>query len=257
MQSSNDKRFFSARERVLLENVNSSGIGTLAEKTLHKIIKFYIEPSEENHEVPFLGSVADIKNGDGIFEVQTASYERLLPKLEEFLAVSAVTVVVPLSETKHVRWIDPRSGEISEPRKSPKSEGIFDALHKLSRISRFICHKNFFARLIFLKTEEYRYLNGWDKKRKRGSTRCELIPLSITSEISISSPEDIIPYLPKSLADDFVASDFQKAIKRPSRFTYYVLRLLSELSIIERSGKRGRAFVYSKTELWKSSNVQP
>ena len=79
-----DTSFHKARTRVLSEISLSSGIGTLSEKSLHRMIKLFIEEDESFHEVEFLGSVADIKRENQIYEIQTHSAERLVPKLKKF-----------------------------------------------------------------------------------------------------------------------------------------------------------------------------
>ena len=112
--------FRRAKLRVLAEEVKTDGVGGLSEKAIHKILKLTFEPNTDFHEVKFLGSVADIKNGEGIIEIQTKDLFRLESKLEKFLAVSPVTVVIPLIREKYIRWIDTETGEITEPRKSPR-----------------------------------------------------------------------------------------------------------------------------------------
>ena len=82
------------------------GIGTYGEKLLHRTLKYYFEPNSDFHEVAFNGSVADIKNGEGIIEIQTRSFEKLVPKLERFLCCSHVTVVYPIIERKRICRMD-------------------------------------------------------------------------------------------------------------------------------------------------------
>ena len=79
IDSVKEKRFFDAKIRLLSESGADGGIGRLAEKSLHKVLKSYIEPDETFHEREHLGSVADVMNNDGIYEIQTRSAERLIP----------------------------------------------------------------------------------------------------------------------------------------------------------------------------------
>ena len=108
-----------------------TGIGTLAEKTLHLVLKNYIDPREVNHEVKVGRKVADIKSGDFITEIQTRNFNLLRPKLTEFLKDYKVTVVFPVAKEKYIYWIDPNSGEVSEPRKSPKKGSALDIFPEL------------------------------------------------------------------------------------------------------------------------------
>lgn len=240
------EKFLNACDAVSQGISCGDGVGTLSEKSLHKALKLYIDPIEINYEVRHLGYVADIKNEDGIFEIQTGAYNKLKSKLSKYLDEGRVTVVCPLAYIKSIIWVDPISGELTKAKKSPKNENIYDALFKLFQIRSHIKHENLCIKVVFLECEEFRYLDGWDKSKKRGSNRMELIPKDIFFELNIKSKEDYALFIPDSIGDEFVAKDFQKAIGRSSRFTYYVLKLLCTSECISECGKKGRATVYSR-----------
>ena len=244
-----DVRFQAARSAVLSESVAWDGIGTLTEKSLHKMLKLYLEPNIENHEVAYMGSIVDIKTADGIFEVQTRGYEKLVPKLRRILPTSPVTVVCPLAHEKYVRWLDRETGEMTERRKSPKRENAFDAFRMLFGIRELITHPNLHVRLVYMQVEDFRALDGWDKTRKRGSNRVERIPTRIIREEVISTPLDYLAYLPETIGAEFTAPEFSRAIKRTSRYTFYVLKLLVATGAVREVGKRGRATLYAKAEI--------
>ena len=242
-------RFQAARSAVLSESVSWDGIGALSERALHKILKLYIEPDISCHEVGYMGSIADIKNSDGIYEVQTRAYERLVPKLRRILPTSRVTVVCPLAHEKYTRWLDRETGEMSERRKSPKHENAYDAFRMLFGIREHITHPNLTVRLIYMQVEDFRALDGWDKTRKRGSNRIERIPSAIIREEEISSVSDYLSYLPPELGAEFTAPELSRAIKRTSRYTFYVLKLLVATGAVHEIGKRGRATLYARAEI--------
>ena len=123
-----DKERFSEACRALCGEVPSrKKIGVLSEKTLHSVIKRFIEPNEALQEVKVGGYYADIKNDDGIFEVQTRSFNKLRAKLTSYLETEKVTVVYPIPAVKRLIWIDAQTGELTSPRKSPKRGSYFDA----------------------------------------------------------------------------------------------------------------------------------
>ena len=244
-----DVRFQAARSAVLSESVAWDGIGTLSEKSLHKTLKLYLEPNIENHEVAYMGSIVDIKTADGIFEVQTRGYEKLVPKLRRILPASPVTVVCPLAHEKYMRWLDRETGEMTERRKSPKRENAFDAFRMLFGIRELITHPNLHVRLVYMQVEDFRALDGWDKTRKRGSNRVERIPTRIIREEVISTPLDYLGYLPETIGTEFTAPELSRAIKRTSRYTFYVLKLLVATGAVREVGKRGRATLYAKAEI--------
>ena len=241
--------FALARALVLGEGISWDGIGALSEKSLHKIIKLYFEPRREMHEISYLGSVTDIKNEQGIIEVQTRGYEKLLPRLKKFLPADKVTVVCPLACVKYMRWLNTETGEMTERRKSPKSEGVYDALRLLFGIRDVIPNDNLDIRLLFLEVDDFRSLNGYGKDKKKRSTRIERLPDRIICDVSLHSLEDYVSLIPASLGDSFTVADFAKAIKRTTRFTFYVVKTLESIGAIYESGKIGRAKAYSrKTE---------
>ncbi|MBR5817248.1 MAG: hypothetical protein IKY62_01245 [Clostridia bacterium] len=239
-------RFAYARKKILAEERIRDGIGTLSEKTLHKILKHYIEPNAVYHEVDYLGSVADIKNGQGIFEIQTRGYDRLLPKLKKLLPESKVTVVCPLAAEKHLSWIDEKTGESTQPRRSNKRENIFDAFKMLFGIREVITHENLSVRIVYMSVDDLRSLNGYGKDKKHYSTRIDRIPREIFLEIELSSPKDYVSLLPEALPREFVASELSAQIKRTSRYTFYVLKLLEAVGAVRAIGKRGRATLYER-----------
>ena len=242
------ERFLKAREVVLSEQACWDGIGTLSEKSLHKILKLYIEPDTANHEVGYMGSIVDVKGSDGIYEVQTRGYDRLLPKLRRILPTSRVTVVCPLAAEKYMRGLDRESGEMTEPRKSPKRENAYDAFRMLFGIREVITHPNLCVRLVYLRVEDFRALDGWDKTRKRGSNRIERIPTRIIFEEELNGPGDYLAHIPTELGREFTAPELSRIIKRRPRYTFYVLKLLVATGVISEAGRRGRAVLYKINE---------
>ena len=100
-----------------------------------------------------------------------------------------------------------------------------------------------------MQVEDFRALDGWDKTRKRGSNRVERIPTRIIREEVISTPLDYLGYLPDTIGAEFTAPEFSRAIKRTSRYTFYVLKLLVATGAVREVGKRGRATLYAKAKI--------
>jgi len=47
-----EKRFETAKKKIIGQTREREGIGTLKEKTLHAVLKHYYAPDENMHEVP-------------------------------------------------------------------------------------------------------------------------------------------------------------------------------------------------------------
>ncbi len=153
-----NQMFLKAREQVLGVSTRQNGIGTLGEKTLHAVLKQYLEPDRQYQEVPVGGFVADIKRGRQIIEIQTRSFDRLLKKLPELLQEHEVTVVYPLPHRKTLSWIDPETGEATKARRSPKTGTPADAFRELYKLRALLPHPSLTIRIMMIDLKEYRYL---------------------------------------------------------------------------------------------------
>ena len=72
-------------------------IGTLGERSLHAVLKRFLQPDENRHEVRVGRYVADIFDENGVTEIQTRQFYKMKRKLAAFLPEHAVTVVYPVS----------------------------------------------------------------------------------------------------------------------------------------------------------------
>ena len=238
------ERFAYALEQVVGKDHVRDGIGTLSEKTVHAVLKYYYEPDSSHHEIQLEKSVADIFTGDEVIEIQTRALYRLKPKLDKFLPFYPVTVVYPISYDKWVCWINEETGEITQKRKSPKKGNPYLAFKELYTIRNFLQDPNFHVRLVLMDMEEYRILNGWSKDKKRGGERFDRLPLRLEDEVVLDSARDYLQLLPLELAEEFTSADFAKLVKIPRQLAGTVLLVLWQLGLVERVGKVGNRYLY-------------
>lgn len=71
--------FERARLAGLLHLENRQGIGTLRERSLHAVLKYWADPDESHHEIPLAGCVADIFDGERVVEIQTRGFSACAP----------------------------------------------------------------------------------------------------------------------------------------------------------------------------------
>lgn len=248
MTDVNKQKFYNARDLILNSARGRSGIGTLAEKTLHAVLKLYFEPDMQKHEIKLGGYFADIFNEEGIIEIQTRDLNKLRRKLVEFLEVSQVTVVYPIPQTKWLCWIDAKSGSVTKKRKSPRTGTPYDAFAELYKIKPLLNHQNLRICLVLLDLEEYRNLDGWSRDKKKGSSRFERIPVDIADEIYLRSAADYARLVPETLPASFTSKDFAKAAKINISRAQTALNVLSYVNAVVRTGKQGNFFVYKRSE---------
>ena len=242
------QQFFDACEKIIGKARSDKGIGTLGEKTLHAVLKNYYEPHEENHEIKVGRFVADIVGENGVIEIQTRNFGNLLEKLDNFLEFCEVTVVYPLPALKYVAWLDMDTGELSPKNKSPKKCRIYDAFKEIIRIKYALDNPRFHLVLCFLEMDEIRYLNGWSKDKKRGSSRCDRIPKDIIEEVRFDCVADYRRFIPDGLPDEFTSAHYAKACRITRQLASNGLNILNYLGLVERVGKKGNSFIYKVVE---------
>jgi hypothetical protein len=241
-----DKNLFNSLcQDISISDIQRSTIGTLSEKTLHSIIKNYLSPFSYDQEVKLGNYWADINKEDGIYEIQTRSVWRLSKKLTYFLSFSHVTVVYPICAVKHLVWIDTATGETTKKRKSPKTGSWADSFRELSGIKKFLLNPNLSVMLMLIDMDEYRLLNGWSADGKKGSERYERIPISLSDEIILSSPNDYLTLIPAELRSNvFDSHILSKTAHISLSSAQKALNMLSYMNCIIPAGKKGRSKLY-------------
>ena len=236
--------FDSARIKVISENcATCSGIGSLSERLIHKILKYTVEPDDSYHEIKYKGLVADVKREDEIYEIQTRGFERLSDKLDAFLSECKVTVIHPIIAEKQIFRFDKATGEITGPRKSPSPKTVFDSAYEIFKLRRFLFNPDFEIKLFLLSVDEYK--NVERKKRYGPTDLIERIPKRLLDVVTLSCVKDYYAFIPPGLPVEFTSADYVKCARSRSRYCYYGVRLLSELGIVKKIGKRGRAYLFS------------
>ena len=245
MTAEETARFDAARALAEAEN-KGEGIGTLGEKSIHKTLKYFIDPDSSHHEISVKGFVADVKNGDGIFEIQTRAFHRLLPKLSAFLSSSPVTLVLPIITDKTVLWIEPNSGELAERKKSPKHAKPVDSFAELSALSGVFPNDSLTVKIILLTATEYRILDGSGAARHKRATKLDIIPEKILDIFTVKTAKDLRALLPKDMPEIFDTKMLFGKINK--RKIYSALKFVLDLKIIEYVGKKGNTKLYSFTQ---------
>lgn len=248
MDEQTNARFQTAKEKIIGVTRERRGIGTLSEKTVHAVLKYFYAPDEAMHEIPIGNYIADIYTGREIIEIQTRSFHAMRSKLSCFLQNYPVTVVYPIPHCKWISWIDETTGECSPKRKSPLTGNAYFAFPELYKLKMFLKNENLRFRFVLLDLDEYRLLNGWSRDKKKGSCRFDRIPIRIVDEIMIERREDYMQFVPLSL-DRFTSMQFAKAAHIRKSLAQTTLNILFELGIVKRIGKQGNSYLYEIEEI--------
>ena len=233
--------------KILSREHEDHGIGTLGEKTLHAVVKNYVEPDEDYHEVPLEGYVADVYREGHVYEIQTANFNTMRGKLKAFLPLYPVTIVYPVPAVKWINWLNEETGEVTERHKSPKRGTPQAVFRELYRIKPFLKDPNLSIRILLIDVEEYRLLNGWSKNRKKGSCRHDRIPVELVEDLTLECPMDYRMLVPPEL-ERFTSKEYAKAVKLTVNRAQTALNVLFDLGVVDRVGKTGNSYLYEVKE---------
>ena len=226
------------------------GIGTLAEKRLHLIIKRFLCENEDFHEVGVANTrfVSDVRIGNDIFEVQTGPFYPMQKKILHYMEHTDcnVTVVHPIAVKKWVSWLDPKTGEMSRRTVSPKKGRPEDLLAELYSLIPVLGNPRLKFRLLLIEAQDFRLLSNRSRDRKKGSKKYERIPLALLDDLTFESPRDFLRFVPDSLPDHFTVKDFSRLTKIRGRDAYSAVRVLTALGIFAPADPIGRSMGWKR-----------
>ncbi len=240
--------FLLACQAVMGQDHVRHGIGTLGEKTLHAVLKTYFDPDPTHHEINIGPYVVDILGNDGFVEIQTSGLYRLREKLEFLLQHAPVTVVYPIPAVKWLIWLE-KDGKVSPRRKSPKQPSAWELLPELYGLRGLLNREGLRFCAVLLELEEYRLKNGWSDDGKKGSTRFERLPIRLLDEVWLNCLDDYSALIPSVLSDPFKVKDFAKISRLSPRKAAAAVSVLCTVGALERIGKSGNAYLYTKTAI--------
>lgn len=224
-----------------------NGVGTLAEKWQHQIIKRYLSENPAHHEVKLEGTrfISDVRVGGQVFEVQSAAFSPLQKKIGYYLSHTdlLVTVVHPIPKNRFVSRIDPVTQEISPPRRSPRHSSPIELLPKLYPLIPFLNHERLQFRVLLLEVQDFKLLSH-GKTPRRNASRFERIPTALLEDISFASPSDYRALLPNALPSPFTVKLFSKATGIRGRDAYSAVRVLVALGILNPAPPIGKAMAF-------------
>lgn len=239
------ERFLSAVRAVESKNYKKDGIGTLSERNVHAVLKKYFEPENDAQEVKIGNFVADIAGENGIIEIQTRGFYRLIKKLDCFLEYTNVTVVYPIVARKYVCWTDKETGEIKERRRSPKKGSIYDAFDELVSIKYALQNPRFTFVAVMIEAEDIRLLDGYGKDKKKGSTKIDRVPTDIIDEYRFEVPYDYIMLIPPEIEGQFTSKELARAAGIKRELAAKTLNVLSYIGAVKKVGSKGRENLYT------------
>ena len=241
-------RLKQAKEKIKNSNSCAQSIGTKQEKTLHQLLKYYLTMDETKHEIKVENRYADVLIDGRIYEIQTQGFDKLRPKLNDFLEKHNVVIVYPIPYIKQIYLIT-EDGELKYQRKSPKKGTAFHAFVELYKIKKYLSHKHLHLKIIMMNTIEYRDEIIKKRYHSKGYRKNDQDVVEIVEEIDIEKPSDFKKLLNKyQIPDQFTTADLRKILKISVKESSTAVNVLSNLKVIEKIGNKNRYYVYQIIE---------
>lgn len=245
------------------------GIGTLGEKQMHAAIKRFICPDESCHEIKIDGSalciekesdgedkkrkkrrfVADVLEGNTIFEIQTGPFSPLREKIAWILENTTYNIVVihPIAETKWINYINGKTDDIERRQRSPLKGKYTDIAGELYFLRDFLQNPRFSLVLLMMEAEQYKKNTVKDGRKRPRYRKYELIPVSLLRAYVFKSAEDYKLFIPESLPERFCVKNYSAASGIRGMEAYSIVKTLIHVGLLEEDGNIGRAAAYKRT----------
>lgn len=193
-------------------------IGTLTEGPLHRALKQHYARPGATFEVPLEGYIIDVVQPDGeLVEIQTGGFKPLRSKLERLLDYHAMRIVHPVMIQK---------------RRTPRK--LLNIFEKLVSFPTLITHPNLTLDVVFV---------------RKGS-------LEVTEVQSLQSAECVAQYLP-AFTEPFTLKQLMAGMKAQKWTVECYLYCAKALEIVEKVGKQGNAYLYSRRIPGKTARLAP
>lgn len=225
----------------------TDGIGTLAEKWQHQIIKRYLSEDPGDHEIRLAGTrfVSDVRVGNDAYEVQTGAFYPMKKKIAYYMEQTdlTVTVVHPIAQNRWISMIDPKTTEISPRKKSPKHGHAEELLPELYCLLPYLGNPRLKFRVLMVETEDFRLKNC---RNGRKAARFESIPIALLDDFTLEKSSDFNRFLPDDLPPAFTAKIFSAHTRFRGQDTYSALRVLTALGLLSQTDPIGRAMAWRR-----------
>ena len=225
----------------------NGSIGTYNEKRLHLILKHLISRNASEHEVKFGRYIADVFDGNRIYEIQTGSLYPLTKRLSFYIDQTdyAITVIKPFIASKRIVRVDRETGEVIRSKKSPKKATDGDLYSELYWIAEHLNSPRVEFIALFIDADEYRYSDERVRYRKSGKYDSELFPRALVDVkyyVGSLSFESLL----NGCKERFTAKEFSAISHLKQRELYRTLNMLCKLSLLERHKTPSGVYEYSK-----------
>jgi len=215
----------------------------VTEQTLHEQLKEFYARETGEIESPLGDYKVDVVRGDLLIEIQTRSFSSIRDKLRDLAQDNKVRLVHPIAYQKWIIRLDKNKKQVSR-RKSPRRGRVEDVFYELVYLPKLLMSPNFELEVVLVDLDEYWVDDGKGSWRRRRWSIHDKRMIELRERNLFKSPEDFKQLIPETLPKEFTSRMLSKEAGLNMRLAQKILYCLKKMNIVERNGKKGRAFLY-------------
>jgi len=219
-------------------------INTYRESSLHLALKQHFAHPDGEIEQPIDGYIVDVVKDDMLLEIQTRNFTSIRPKLEALLQSHPVRLIHPIPLKRQITKLD-MSGSVLSRRKSPLKGHISHLFLELIRCPQLFTYDGFSLAVAMIHEEEIRCDDGKGSWRRKGWSIQDRRLLEVNDVKVLNHKEELLLLLPEGLADPFDTGELARGLKQRRAIAQKMAYCLRKLDLLEVTGKRGNAYLYS------------
>ncbi|MGI9326394.1 MAG: hypothetical protein ACR2PZ_14325 [Pseudomonadales bacterium] len=224
-------------------------IGTLNESPLHRALKgHYLSRLDcAVAEAPVGDYVADLLDGQQIYEIQTRGLGSMRHKLEQLLTDFRVVVVHPIASVSVIVKLSQEADGTFSRRRSPKKGQLLNVLDELVSIPELLQHPNFELEVVLVEQELIREYACALRRGRGGWRTIERRLLNLLSAHRFRSCGDLWNLLQEELVQTFGTVEIAQALgsnRAMAQKFAYCMRHAGEIEVV---GKQGNSLLYERT----------
>lgn len=216
----------------------------MTEQTLHEQLKKYYARETGEVETPLGDYRVDVIRGDLLIEIQTKSFSSIRDKLGKLVKAHRVRLVHPVPYQKWVVRLDRKETQVGR-RKSPKRGRIEEVFRELVYMPKLLSDPNFELEVALVNMEEFLIDDGKGSWRRKRWSIHDRRMVNLHERHLFQAPQDLLKLLPDTLPEEFTTRILSKESKLRINLAQKMVYCLRNMELIEQTGKKGRAYLYS------------
>jgi len=224
-----------------------TSIGTRKESSLHRSLKFQYSGLGGETETLTGDYVCDACTAKGeLIEVQTGSLGPLKEKVGTLCLNHKVRIIHPIIAQKLIELCD-AEGKFLRRRKSPKKGSIWDLFKALVYAPNLPLLDNLTIELAVVDIVEKRIDDGLGSWRRKGIRIADRSISAWHHSVVLKKPKDYFQFIPFKKNERFTARDLGEKAGIDEGLARKTLYTLVKMGLVERPGKLGRSYIYSRS----------